>query len=373
MTTPVARKIEPISPSELGGLDPSRVLFVGMGASAVAWYRCILPAMYLGADWIGVSGEPPKFRFHTGLVKGRTSMPDWKDYDAVVLQQPRGRAWHRLIRSLQSEDIAVLFEVDDYLHAIRKMGEDHDFASSFDKAALAELELCMRQADGIITSTEFIARRYLRFNSRTWVAQNGVDLGRYAVTRPDRPTFNVGWAGGTGHTRSFREWVPAVERVMERHADVCFVSIGQDFGAHFAQRFGQHRAISVPFTMIDNYPAAMTLFDVALAPAGRGNFFRGKSDLRWVEAGALGVPAIADPSVYPAIRDGLTGFHASDVEDLEEKLELLVGDRNIGIAVGSAARDEIHDTRGMHVTARRWAEVLVEVIERRSGKTSLES
>ena len=39
----------------------------------------------------------------------------------------------------------------------------------------------------------------------------------------------------------------------------------------------------------DVYPATrMTLMDIALAPAGKSNFFRGKSDLRWLEAERAG-------------------------------------------------------------------------------------
>ena len=46
----------------------------------------------------------------------------------------------------------------------------------------------------------------------------------------------------------------------------------------------------------------MSTFDVALAPSGNNNLFRGKSDLRWLEASALGIPVVGDPEVYPEHR-----------------------------------------------------------------------
>ena len=53
--------------------------------------------------------------------------------------------------------------------------------------------------------------------------------------------------------------------------------------------------LDVPWAPFDVYPAAMTLMDVALAPAGRNNFFRGKSDLRWLEAARARYPARRRP------------------------------------------------------------------------------
>ena len=58
----------------------------------------------------------------------------------------------------------------------------------------------------------------------------------------------------------------------------------------------------------------MSTFDVALAPSGNNNLFRGKSDLRWLEASALGIPVVGDPAVYPEIEDGITGSAALPIE-----------------------------------------------------------
>lgn len=341
----------------ISSTDPSKVLFIGLGDSAVAWYRCILPAMFMGADWVGLSGEPPKLRFHTGLVQGETKMANIPEYDVVVIQQPRGKGWLKIIRELQSAGKRVYFEIDDYVHAIRGM-EDHDFKEFFDKPALATLELNMRVADGIICSTDFIARRYKRFNANTMVCENGVDTGRYAMTRPPRPTVNVGWAGATGHKKGVMAWLDRVGHVMERHDNTCFVSIGQDFAAYFKEAFGARRALSIPWTMIDTYPSAMTTFDVALAPAGEGNFFRGKSDLRWVEAGALGIPTIADPRVYHHITDGVDGFHAATPDELEDVLELVITDADLRTAVGERAKLYVADHRDMRVAVGAWRDAL---------------
>jgi hypothetical protein len=89
------------------------------------------------------------------------------------------------------------------------------------------------------------------------------------------------------------------------------VSIGQRFAEAFKPHFGARRARSPrPFTAIEQYPAAMTMLDIALAPAA-GGFFKAKSDLRWLEAGRWASRSSPTPSVYPDIEDGerqSTGF-----------------------------------------------------------------
>jgi glycosyltransferase involved in cell wall biosynthesis len=337
-----------------------RTLFVGRGNGAVAWYRCALPAMALGADWVGVAGELPNLRFPTGLTAEAPSFERFFDYDVVVLQLPQGKTWLKAIRQLQAAGVTVLYEVDDWLRGIRRLSS-HDFKDHFDKRAIEAFELCMRVADGVICSTPWLADHYRGLNPRTWVCRNGIDVRRYALTRPRRSTVAIGWAGATGHRDSVEPWLKGVARVMREAQDTRFISIGQPFASLLEPEFGQQRTMRVPFAPFDVYPAAMTLFDVALAPAGKGNFFRGKSDLRWLEASALGIPLIADPLVYPEIEHGVTGFHASSPEEMQALLRELVADADLRTRVGAAAHDHVVEHRTAQVMSADWAAVLADV------------
>jgi glycosyltransferase involved in cell wall biosynthesis len=181
----------------------------------------------------------------------------------------------------------------------------------------------------------------------------------------------IGWAGASGHADAAKPWLAEVANVMEERPQTRFVSVGERWADALVGRFGPTRSLAVGFAPLDTYPAAMTMFDIALAPAGKSHFFRGKSDLRWLEAGALGIAVIADPTVYPGIEHGVTGFHAANTMEFRRILTELVDDEDLREGVGAAARAHVREHRDMRVMAQQWAEVLREVSGARAGARSL--
>src|SRR4051794_28762347 len=166
--------------------------------TGICWYRCALPAMALGQDWVGVRGEPPALTPITGRTRRPFEFEQLADYDVVVLQQPATRDWLHEIRRLQSAGVKVLFEIDDYLQSVRKI-RTHEARGEFTREHVAGIELNMRLADGLITSTQFLADRYRKFNANIWVCRNGLDTRRYDVEPAPRQGVTIGWAGGVGH------------------------------------------------------------------------------------------------------------------------------------------------------------------------------
>lgn len=344
-------------------LEPSRILFLGIGKSAVLWYRAALPAIHLGADWCGIVGRPPSLQVVTGIVKGDTQLPRYDDYDVIVLQQPYGREWLGLINRLRNEmGKKVLYEVDDYLHGVAKQSA-HDFAKHYNKKTLAAHEMCMRACDGLICSTEYIARRYARYNRNIYICPNGIDTARYQLTKPERSTTNIGWAGATGHVETLIPWLNEMLPLMRERIKTTFVTIGQPGIAQpIQQLLGEDRAIGIPWAPLECYPAAMCMFDIALAPSGHTSWYRGKSDLRWLEASALGIPTIADPTVYPEIEDGVTGLHASTPKEAAAALELLLDDAELRNEIGVNARTYVEENRTSDIAAVAWLEVCQAVV-----------
>jgi glycosyltransferase involved in cell wall biosynthesis len=135
---------------------------------------------------------------------------------------------------------------------------------------------------------------------------------------------------------------------------VRFLAVGQEVAGDLVRRHGAERARALPFTAIESYPAAMTAFDVALAPAAPTDFHRAKSDLRWLEAAALGIPVIADPVVYPEIEHGVTGLHAASAAQARDAMLALIGDPALRARIGEAGRAHVREHRSMPGACRAW-------------------
>lgn len=346
-------------------MDMSKVAFVGNSRAVVSWYRCALPALFSGADWFGVVPTDPK------VVTTKVAKRSWAEadqYEVIVWQQPLVFESREMIRHLRSKGVKVIIEMDDYLPGVPKM-DDHDFKSrpEFGKKAMQSLDKMISICDGLIVSTQFLADKYRHLKpDATYVCLNGLDLGRYAKGRPEHEGVNLGWAGATGHRDSFQRIAQTVADVLNAHPETTIVTIGQGFAEAYSilpPRDGKPRHMSLPFSSLEIYPNAMTIFDIALAPARNTGWYRAKSALRAYEAAALGIPVIGDPLVYSEVQHGVTGLLVEGEDDWRDNIELLVTDHDMRERMGRAAREWAWSTVDMRVRVNQWVEAIGEVAE----------
>jgi len=334
------------------------ILFVGRGKSAISWYRSSLPALYLNCDWIGLN--PSTMTSVNGFQRRETAFPSNAfDYKIIIWQQPVHQNEIDLISALRKSGVKVVIDCDDYLHGVRKM-KDHDFrdAPIFSKKSMNEWEKTMRRCDGLILSTDYLHSKYKHHNKNAWVCKNGLDLGRYDLTLPRKNGINIGWAGATGHSTAFANILGAIGNTLMNYSESTFVSVGQPFAQMFAST---GRAMSIPFTPIDVYPNAMTIFDFALAPARDSGWYRAKSALRYYEAAALGLPIIADPLIYSEVEHGVTGFLVEEHDDWEKYMGMLIENEDLRLTMGKAARQRAYEEFDMFSRRHQWRRVLEEV------------
>ena len=338
-------------------ISSSEVLFVGKSNSVVSWYRTGAPAFYLGCDWCAMLGQPPHLELGAALKRKPMQMPRMRDYKVIVLQQVAGHSWQREIFKLKERGVKVLYEADDWYRGVRKI-EGHAGKDIYTREYVEQMEQCMRACDGMIVSTEWLARRYRPYNKRIWVCQNSIEGSRYEGMRlPERDKLHIGWAGGEGHQISMKRWLPAVQEIMDRW-NVRFISVGLPFANEIE---APGRTYALPFVPIENVPAVLCNFDIGLAPAYPNDFFRAKSDLRFLECGALGIPVIADPLVYSDIIDGKTGWHAETSADVVRVFEKIVAKFDSHRVVGEMAQTHILSERTIEKQANQWVDVFLEV------------
>jgi glycosyltransferase involved in cell wall biosynthesis len=319
-------------------MDAGQILFVAQSVDASCYHRIMLPANALGCAWCRLDG----------------SEPDLAGYRIVVVQTPVHDVWLELIPKLQAGGTRVLFEVDYDLHAIEQPPD-----------ALAGIEAAVRMCDGVICATERIAERYAAFNPHTHVCESGVDLYAYALTRPRHDTVNIGWAGRSLLVDEMRPWLAQVADVMRARDVTNFISIGQPYADVLAGMgvVAPERCLAIPLLLPEQLPAAMSIFDIGFDPMGTQPWRRSRSQLRWLEAGAWGIPFAGDRRIYPRIEHGRTGVHASDPQTMGRELLRLVDDAELRAAIGAEARRTVAESYSIEAVAAQW----VQAFERVAG------
>ncbi len=323
--------------------NDSRALFVGQAGPGSLYHRVVLPATALGSDWCVANDG----RVGRGIVGGSPGEPSLDDYETVVIQMPAQPEWLDIVKRLQRRGARVLYELDWHLHAHVE-----------DAPTLRLIEALMRACDGVVCATAFLAERCAPFNAHVYVCENGLDLRAYAVTRPPRETVTIGWAGTTMVVEDIADSVAAIAGLMRERPNVNLVSLGQPVAELAAGHVDPRRCAALGMVLVEQYPAALTMFDVVFEPPRVSPRRRGRSQLRWLETGALGTPLVADAETFPGIEDGVTGLHARDAGELAEQLRRLVDDAALRARVGEAARRKIVAEHSMPAAATSWAHAL---------------
>lgn len=203
------------------------------------------------------------------------------------------------------------------------------------------------------TSTEPLAEVFRRSCPEVAVFPNSVaelpDIRNY---RPDAPLSLL--FAGLNREGEWPPYMDAINAVARDAGERLHVSVVGD-RAFFEALETSHKTL-LPLCDYETYHRLLAASDVSFMPLADTTFNRGKSDLKFIEAASHRVVALASEVVYgDVIEDGVTGLVFRSADELRAHLARLVSDRQLGRAVGDAARAYVLRSRMLadQVAARR--------------------
>ena len=118
------------------------------------------------------------------------------------------------------------------------------------------------------------------------------------------------------------------------------------------------------WTNIIDYPSMLKGWngDIGIAPLRDNAFNRAKSNLRWLEYSALGLPTVASnvrpfaESVTPHL-----GFLCTSKQEWYDKLKILIQEKSLRVATGNLAYNHVKEHFNMDKIAEKYASVLKEI------------
>ncbi len=276
----------------------------------------------------------------------------------------------KLIEQIKAAHKEIIFETDDLVYDPQYL-EHMDY---FQKMNALERKLYENGVGGEIladpyvttctTTTTFLAEKLREYSKRVFVVPNRLSqedvataekiLNSQQTTSNIQDSIKIGYFSGThSHNRDFATITETLVTLLGKYPKLELCLVGPlDTESELAPF--RERIITLPYAARNRHFANIAGVDINVAPLEIGNpFCESKSELKFFEAGIVGVPTVASATepYREAIVDGVDGFVASTTAEWTEKLEKLILDKDLRKNMGSQARKKAlrnYTTSGAH-------------------------
>jgi SAM-dependent methyltransferase len=204
-------------------------------------------------------------------------------------------------------------------------------------------QLTFRGVHAVQTSTPTLAAVLRQRNPEVAVFPNAL------VSLPDIRNFAdpnglTVFFGALNREQDWQPLMPAINAVAAKAGDRLRFSVVHDRG--FFDAIDTQYKQFTPICDYEKYMELLGACEISLMPLEDNGFNRAKSDLKFIEAGACRVAALASHVVYgDSVEDGRTGLLFGGPEELEAKLMRLVAMPEMARDLGDAARDYVAQNR----------------------------
>lgn len=327
---------------------PGDILFITGGVGDSARYRCRHVAEELG------------FRgFRTAItVQDNPFLAGYADTFSVfifhrVLHTP---SVAKLIARIKEQDKEIIFETDDLVYDPAYLGH----MDYFKVMNPLERKLYEHGVGGEIladpyvkvatTTTTFLADKLRERGKQVFIVPNRLSeedvriadgIRRKGDPRHTSVTLSY-FSGSASHNKDFATITEVLLHILEKYPEAELAIHGPlDLDPRF-DVYGK-RVRKIPYVSREKHWRNIAETDINLAPLEIGNpFCESKSELKFFEAGILGVPTVAaaTKTFQEAIQDGKNGFVATTADEWTEKLERLILDPVLRHEMGEKAREK---------------------------------
>lgn len=288
------------------------------------------------------------------LGLGSTITDKAKDLANIVIGQRvcmegPSKLWQRWAREGQKK---LVYELDDDLWNIDPANEKAYYFFR-DMGIQKRLKENIQVAHVVTVSTPELGDEVFRQTGHRniHVVPNAVPA--WLLEHEAEKNHHVGWGGSPTHHGDFTRLRHGMSTFLKRNPGKTFHTIGMDYAEWMKLPPAQcHHTKWVPtpedfFRTID--------YTVGVAPLADSHFNQSKSDIKYLELAALGIPTIAsDVAPYRSIVHGETGLLVKDDHMWSRHLKATVDDPEMFAEIGQAAKKYVADNRTTTHTAPMW-------------------
>ena len=264
----------------------------------------------------------------TGIWARRKILEQAKDFDAVFLHKKCLNIFDAFWLHKYSK--IVIYDFDD---AVMYDDKHPDRPS---RKRLKSFQRTAQLADMVIAGNSYLAEHARKFNPNVKVLATGLDTGIYggqSFSKNDA-TIRLVWIGSKTTLKYLAELKPALEQIGARFNNVMLRIIADDFF-----ELKNMRVEKRPWSKEKEIEDLIT-GEIGLSPLPDDNFTKGKCGFKILQYACAGLPVVASPvgtnSEY--VREGITGFLATDTQKWVERISQLVENPQLCKKMGEHGR-----------------------------------
>ncbi len=284
-------------------------------------------------------------------------------YDLFIIQRNFPAKHFNILEKIHQLGKPLLFEIDDDLFDIPP---DHPEYPHYGSAS-AHLKKALPLFSGVITSTVPLSEKV-----RTLVSEptpvhlfpNFLPLSLWQTLsrlpkNQDAP-ISIGFSGTVAHIEDLKLIESALLRIAHEFSGRVEIVL---WGAH-TENLRACDAVRIVKSWVEyfDYPAALAELglDIGIAPLADTEFNRCKSDLKFLEYAALGIPAVvSDVAPFAQVKAADAALVVpNDAEAWYRALVTLIEDAALRRALGERAYDYLSSQRNLEHNVVRYAEIL---------------
>ena len=202
------------------------------------------------------------------------------------------------------------------------------------------------------------------------VHRNALDahsLIRSKTHSNNKSTIDLFYGSATlAHNSDFTEnLLPVLIDLLSKYQNVRLVIVGHlALGNLMSERL-IHRVKMLPYISdTGTYLEVLGQSDINLAVLERSQITDAKSEIKWMEAGALGIPSVvsATANYFDVIQDGQTGFIAETKDQWATKLSALIESSELRNQIGAQAKEYILKNYSEEVMSKKIHETIMNFV-----------
>lgn len=279
-----------------------------------------LKVMFIASDfsgpWFHVQFLPCQYFRKYNLIEVASSndlhaVLSTTDADMVYMQRQYVPEVIMLSRLLKQQGKVLVTNVDD---DVWHLPEGNPAKAVYTPEVLARYEILLNEVDAMVTSTPYLKKMVLPFNSRCYVERNLVEpfYNEFVAEGRDKDDdglTRLGWWLTPHHHDDYLLIESALKRIMDRYPKVKLIFMG--YRVPLLDKFPPNRWEYYEFVPTEAfYPALASLdLDIGLAPIIYNDFNRSKTGRKMQEGAVMGIPMVVSPiSTYSNWKDQETCF-----------------------------------------------------------------